>query len=101
MRTVILADRAPGAFAQVRTPALPMGPLVPGVFESELFVCHVDVLSSVSTKATTMIIYSHCGEEFLVPGELCDTVASPLHRPHGLGLKDNLRIMDPWRTAIA
>src|SRR5439155_9041010 len=40
VRTVVLADRAPGAFAQVGTPALPMRPLLPRLFKSELFMCH-------------------------------------------------------------
>src|SRR4051794_35319740 len=40
MRAVVLADRSPGALAQVRTPALPVCPLLARLFQSELFVCH-------------------------------------------------------------
>ena len=43
IRAVVLADRSPGALAEVRAPALPMRLLFPRLFQSELFVCHLGV----------------------------------------------------------
>src|SRR4029453_1241583 len=40
VRTVIFADRAPGAFAEIRTPALPVRLTQSRFFESSVFGCH-------------------------------------------------------------
>ena len=56
IRAVVLSDRSPGALAQVRAPALPMRPLLPRLFQSELFVCHLDVSLQRVNKG-----HDHCG----------------------------------------
>jgi hypothetical protein len=62
---VVLADGAPGAFAEVGTPSLPVRPLLPGLFQSVIFVCHSPVRSCLSNKAEPGVIYS--------PGPEADT----------------------------
>src|SRR5215467_9108879 len=56
--TVVLANSAPRALAQVRTPSLPMRPSLPRFFQSKLFVCHLHVHSWSLTNATARVKYS-------------------------------------------
>src|SRR5690242_15855488 len=56
IRTVVLSDRSPGAFAEVWAPALPMRRFLPRLFQSELFVCHLDVSLHRVNKG-----HDHCG----------------------------------------
>jgi hypothetical protein len=56
IRAVILSDRSPGALAEVRAPALPMRSFLPRLFQSELFVCHLDVSLQRVNKG-----HDHCG----------------------------------------
>ena len=56
VRAVVLSDRPLGALAEVRAPALPMRLFLPRLFQSELFVCHLDVSLQRVNKGP-----DHCG----------------------------------------
>src|SRR5262249_7424658 len=49
-RTVVFPDGAPGSFAEVGPPPLPMGTLVARFFESQVFFRHVSGSSGTSMK---------------------------------------------------